>query len=292
MKIELIDHQIIAFPSGSALEFYDSLIYIIGDDATDIYLLHNDLSFKEKIQLFDVSIHRIPKPIKPDFEMSMIKDNFLYAFGSGSVKEFREKYLKYNLVTGDFEIVPFFSFYRQIDDLLGRNSEINLEAMANLDEEILIFNRANNNQPNTIIIVPSDFLKQENFEIKTIAVPILYIENQVAGISGATYSDKSDILFTTISAENTSDTYNDGAIIGSALGICFQPNKQFNSNLFTFDKIINLEMINPLFKNQKIESVCILEENDDVFNLLLVADNDKGDSELFQIMVYLNDFNI
>jgi hypothetical protein len=54
------------------------------------------------------------------------------------------------------------------------------------------------------------------------------------------------------------------------------------------DRIIELNKIDTGFKNQKIESICVLSERTNKTQLAMVADNDNGSSTLFKITVNPN----
>ena len=49
------------------------------------------------------------------------------------------------------------------------------------------------------------------------------------------------------------------------------------------DRIIDLDSLDDRFKGHKIESGCIVSENKNEYQLVLVADDDKGTSTLFKI---------
>ena len=51
------------------------------------------------------------------------------------------------------------------------------------------------------------------------------------------------------------------------------------------DRIIDLEAVDERFRGQKIESVCIDRETADFFHLVLVADNDDGQSTIFRVVI-------
>ena len=51
------------------------------------------------------------------------------------------------------------------------------------------------------------------------------------------------------------------------------------------DRIIDLEKEDPRFKGHKIESVCILKETRRDLELVLAADDDKGQTLLFRMVV-------
>jgi hypothetical protein len=93
-KIKLIKSASISyFPSGSTIEIFDDVLYIVGDDASEILLLDKDYNTLNKSE-DRPEIKRISKDEKIDLEASTIIHRegkpFLLIVGSGS-KENREK---------------------------------------------------------------------------------------------------------------------------------------------------------------------------------------------------------
>ena len=56
------------------------------------------------------------------------------------------------------------------------------------------------------------------------------------GISGACYDEKNDILLLTASAEDTSNAYDDGEIIGSVIGVVYNAYQKLNSQEIVIDE--------------------------------------------------------
>ena len=287
MNIELLNHRIINYSSGSAIEKYNGLLYLIGDDAPEMLVLNSDFSVFKKIPLFDYDGERIPKPLKHDFEMATIIDNELLILGSGSLSPQRENLVKVNLDNHKIEIFNLSTAYNFL-----RNQEIapeiNLEALTFINDKLWLFNRANLLQMNTLLLVSPSFLNNEKFELQKLTVKDYFIKNIRMGISGATYCKENDILFVTFSAENTDNAYDDGEILGSAIGISKNPIEQLSSECFEFDQVIILADYFPIFAQQKIESICVISVVNENYHLLLVADNDKGNSELFELLLSIN----
>ena len=286
MNIELVNHKIINYPSGSAIEIYRDLFFLIGDDAPEVIVLNRDFSIYSKIEILDFDGLRIPKKMKPDFEMATIIGDDLYVLGSGSLTPQRDKCIRIDLknyVVNETNLDYSFKILRNENFA----TEINLEALTAINGHLWIFNRANTEQENTLLIVSTPFLKNEAFELKRWAIKDCFIQNVRLGISGATYCQEKDLLFVTLSAENTNNAYDDGEILGSAIGICKNPQEKLTSSTFEFDQIIILSEYLPVFANQKIESICIISVHNNLYELLLVADNDKGNSELFEILLSL-----
>jgi hypothetical protein len=104
-------------------------------------------------------------------------------------------------------------------------------------------------------------------------------------LSGACYSYKHDWLIFTASTENTADSYNDGAIGKSYLGIIEDAYRKITKNRVRVNELIDLAATNKKFSGFKIESVCIQSERRHRMKLHLVADNDDGESHLFKILL-------
>ena len=51
------------------------------------------------------------------------------------------------------------------------------------------------------------------------------------------------------------------------------------------DQTIDLESIDPRFKGEKIESVCITKETKNFLHLVMVADNDNGSSSFLKLII-------
>jgi hypothetical protein len=173
--------------------------------------------------------------------------------------------------------------------LLSINSikELNIEGITSIQEHFLFFNRANNNQNNSLIVVYhfnsylEDIIKIEDLEIRVIEIEIPTFKNHILGISGATYHEVDDILFLTASAENTDNAYDDGEILGSVICIIKNASKEILNSTIIISDYINLENVDDALKNQKIESICIQDSTTNKYNITLVADNDVGNSEIF-----------
>jgi hypothetical protein len=89
----------------------------------------------------------------------------------------------------------------------------------------------------------------------------------------------------TVSTEDTYSTQEDGTIGKSYIWIVNDINSKRSYAAINPTKTIDLETIDQRFGKQKIESVCIISENKKEMELLLVADDDKGGSVVFRIVV-------
>jgi hypothetical protein len=89
-----------------------------------------------------------------------------------------------------------------------------------------------------------------------------------------------------VSTENTVNSYDDGTIGKSYLWIINDISSGKKRYLaLNPDRIIDLEEIDERFKGHKIESVCIISENRKQMELVLSADDDKGKTTLFKLLL-------
>lgn len=283
MNFSLKLHHTLSFPSASAVETNNNNIYLIGDDSNKILLLNSEFDVLEEIVLFEFDGHRIPKKEKPDFEACTIIDNQLMIFGSGSLLPQRGFLYTYHLDNRTIEKTDLSKFYQTIHSK-DKFDELNIEGLTTIDHQFLFFNRANNKQQNTLIIVENFFDSiqhlHEDVICRYVDIEIQALYDHVLGISGAAYSIEKDQLFITASAENTDNAYDDGEIIGSVLCIVDNASEKLKKEKLIIENYIILETIDDRLKKQKIESVSFFNDN-----IILVADNDNGKSEVFLLNI-------
>lgn len=285
MNITLKKYKSIDYSSGSALEFHHNVIYLIGDDSNKILCLNNGLDITSQIKLFDFDGDRIPKKDKPDFEACTILNNQLFIFGSGSKIPQRTSLYIFDIDTQQIAIKSLQSLY---ENIIATNDiqELNIEGITTINNSFLFFNRANNKQQNKLIIL-DDFNPNDlaNTALKFVPIEIENFKGYQLGISGATYFPENDIMYLTASAEDTDNAYDDGEIVGSVLYIIHNASSVFLQDKIVLNGPIILEEIDVTLSKQKIESVCVLSYNEHSTDLILVADNDNGKSELFIISI-------
>ena len=288
MQLNLVRKKIIDYPSGSAMEFYKHTFFVIGDDVNYVLCLDESWNEINRIKLFDFDGDRIPKPDKPDLECAAIMDEMLYIVGSGSRSPQRDVSfwidLENNYAVKKINTASFNNLFRE------RNffKEMNIEGFTDCNDKLLFFNRATTEQPNHLIITDHNILKKKfPDKFKIVPIKISTLQDVTLGISGACYDAKNDVLFLSASAENTSNAYDDGEIIGSVLAIVENATVHLNQAELTIDTFILLDEIDEGFLKQKIESVCIHHQVNKQYKLTLVADNDDGKSVLFEISLDL-----
>ncbi len=287
-NITLLTH----FPSGSAIEFKRDHYYLAGDDAN--YLLKLDKNWKA-VDSFILSRHtgkRISKDVKPDIEASTFlfgSRNNLFLFGSGSLSPYRDSMILLR-VDSSHKTSYSLSVFNQRIQRSGIN-EINIEGAASTPWGLILSNRGNNkNRRNQLVFTSNDFYEDQQdaeFRVTTIGVNA---DTTVAftGISGLCYSGMSDRLLLTVSTEDTESSYQDGAIGKSYLWIVEDISSKRRFMGMNPNQVIDLVKIDKRFIGQKIESVSITHETNKILEVVLVADNDNGETTLFKLLIQKN----
>lgn len=292
MKVKIKHHHEIVVSAASGAEVFNKHLYIISDNTEGVSVCDLNGKRLKTIPLSEniCSERIVAKKIKSDYEAcSIITRNnidYLLIISSGSKKQHRNKAKLVNLTSNysveSLEIETFFEVLRVKSGIAFE--DFNIEALAFYDDTLYFCNRGGNQ----IIALNQEmffaFVKNENKELKieTYKVEIDEINGVKAGISGASISE-SGLFILSVSAEQTTDWYNDGEVIGSAL-CCFHVSdlkEKFNINSHP------LSFQGELLKT-KIESVTIESMDDEKANLFLVSDNDGKDSELLEVTLYFN----
>jgi len=277
------------YPSGSGLAYHNGRIYIVGDDATYILVLYSLLNVIDSIRIVESSEKRITKERKPDTEaLAIIKNNntaTMLALGSGSLSPSRDSCYVLNLPGNEIKKYGLDSFYTRLK--YSGMSMLNIEGAASIPKGLLLANRGNKSFPQNHLIATSDIFwkNQSTADITLIETANNSDTSTFSGISGLDYSFISDQLFMTLSTENTFSVHEDGEIGQSYLWIINDLSSKMNLHRLYPDKIINLTNIDQRFNEQKIESVCILSEDNTEKVLILTADDDKGGTVLFRLVL-------
>ena len=281
--------QLQGYPSGSGLAYHNGRIYLVGDDAPYMLVLDSSLNVVDSIQIIASSDKRIAKERKPDPEaLAIIKKNgmaTMLAIGSGSLSPSRDSCFVLNMPGTEVRRVALASFYTRLKSL--GMSTLNIEGAAFFPGGLLLANRGNKSFPKNHLIVTS-----ENFWENQSTAPVTMIETGISndtsafgGVSGMDYSYNSDRLFMTVSTENTYSAYQDGEIGDSYVWIIDNLSGKLKPGSLYPDQIINLTGIDQQFNKQKIESVSIHSEHKNKTVLVLTADDDKGGTVLFRVVL-------
>lgn len=284
-SVKLLRHKTLTdFPSASAIEYHNGQLYVLGDDAAHLLVLDTAYRSLDTVRFLPDTAYRITKDTKPDIESSaLIEHNtqtYLYAMGSFSGKARTSVF--------HFPLDSPKNFLRiessQLVQKLAKLPEINIEGMSFINGHYLLANRANHTYRTNHLVLIDDL--RENGS-SAIIIPLLLDSSTVKGVSGIFYLPKKDLLFFTASEEATANAMEDGAISDCYLGWIKNFSKKLEQKTITADRLVNLSQTDPVFKQQKMESVCVEEAGSQKLILHLVADNDNGQSSLFKISLAL-----
>jgi hypothetical protein len=298
VKIKLVKSlHLPGFPSGSSINFHHDNFYIIGDDSTNILVLNNQYEHLNSIHLFDHAEKRIPKVDKVDLEGSTVimSDGVdtLLIVGSASRKN-RKRIIKVPLTHPaetpnalEHSIMKTKDFVKRIKT--QGIEEVNIEGVTIVGSNLLLANRGNRtNQQNHFFLTTNNFWEhQDTADLQIIKLDVPPQQSGNLGLSEICYLSGHDILFLTMTSENTSNAYDDGEIGDSYLGFINHASTKLKEGHLTIDVLLNLTEADPDFKGQKIEGVCVETADEDLMVLHLVSDNDLGESTLFKIELHI-----
>lgn len=282
-EVKTLDH----YPSASAIEYVNGRFYIAGDDAAYILIADSNLVIIDSVALYSFSNQRIPKAIKPDIEsMSVTPDNKLLLPGSGSLAPYRSIAWLIDPAAPAKDSMRLDTFYNRL--LVNGIRELNIEGSCFIPGSFLLANRGSKGYPKNQLVFtsPQFWQRQAQVPVSAILLGSNTDSTQFSGVSGMDYAPKSDRLILTVSTEDTRNSLDDGAIGKSYLWIIKSISAKRRWSAINPDEVIDLEETDSRFKGQKIESVCVVKESKSFIHLVLVADNDKGSSTLFRLVIH------
>jgi hypothetical protein len=274
-----------SIPSGSAIEKHSDSLFILGDDAADLYKLSiKNKGYKSLLISQQLLIgNRINRNNKPDYEAAALLNFrggvYLFAFGSGSSSPARDSLLIIDVNNFRVDtVVNIKRFYDHLKYISNTNEkDWNLEAAAVVDKKMLLFNRGNNFIFSFDAETFVDYILSTGFpppQILHVKATLPSIDQYEARLSGAAAVEND--LFVSASVEKTSDWRNDGPVLGSYIGSVDEKGRVSIAARVTYaDGRASLH---------KIESISFLSKaaNGDII-LAAIADNDDGKSTLLEI---------
>lgn len=255
----------------SGLIYLNQDLFLIGDNSGFLYKYNIENKNLFKFPILENAIDNIEKKDKPDFESITLKNNKLHIFGSGSTKK-RDLKVIFDLETHDFEDKNLSDFYdklKQNSDF--NNSDLNIEGAFYQNDNLYLFNRGNGDTSlNGIFIYNKEF---DNVIFKKFSLPVINIIE--ASFTDAILLDNN--IYFLACAENTSNTYDDGEIYGSILGII---------DFETFEITNTIQITD----NQKFEGLTFFSQQENEINFLLCEDNDTEElvSNIYQLTIDLS----
>ncbi|TXK37509.1 hypothetical protein FVR03_15345 [Pontibacter qinzhouensis] len=295
-------------PSGSGLEEHNGVLYIIGDDSPFLYSLDREYNLLERYALTDTSNFssgRVAKAVKADLEgLTKIEADgltYLLMLGSGSSPSRNKAFLvempsadKAPVIT-QFSLDSLYHNMQQNEEIIG-NGLLNIEGVAAGGGKLYLLQRALGSNRNVLITFDQqefmDYLRGDTggaapaYNLTFFRLPIMGI--QEAGFSGAYFFE--DKLFFTASIESTTDAVADGTILGSYIG--FIPLQQLSQDaaVATVAPAGVITRPDGAMFTGKAESLVVLESSNRSrrYRILAVTDDDRGNSELLEISLRLN----
>lgn len=289
MEVQILTHKKLDnIPSGSGIAKTDHGYYIIGDDSPYLYFLNENFEVISKTLISDdqnFNGHRIIKAEKADFEtLELIDDNELAIFGSGGKSPQRDVFVQVFLNQGmkveKYDLTNFYNHLRNLPVL--KDSELNIEASAFHEGHLYLFNRRKN------IIFKLEYHDFLIFIKENGPLPVIEIQDYnlptingiEAGFSGATILKNQPKIIFTASVEDTDNSYDDGEILGSFIGVIDISNTSVSEN-FEFCQVSNSKA------HYKVESVTIEEEiSDGETKIVLITDDDQGNSTVLESVLF------
>lgn len=279
----------------SGVAYLGDYLYFVGDDVR--YLLKTSLKNKitatttfEKVPLLESSEQEVltvlSKAEKPDFEaLSCIIFNeqlHLLVMGSGSTEK-RKQALLYNPSNHQVQtLLDKLDYdYLQNSVALTGGADLNIEAVCSDSHHLYIFQRGNINHFHGVLVFDLEKIQAhkflENALIRSFNLTLPEINGSVSGISDAYFFVDKNVIVATAAVEQTLNTYDDGAVLGSYI-LVLSPKGEVLDSFLIQDAEGNTLAI-------KVEGITWLESNAYGEVFLLVTDSDGGLSEVITVLL-------
>lgn len=288
-------------PSGSGMGWHRGQYFVVGDDSPYLFVLDRKFAISDRFLLKPYPVGpsgRIAKALKPDYEaMATVRWNgtvWSLILGSGSGIDRQVGYLV--SVDGRFtaHARDMAALYRDFAALAGFKADelVNIEALTIANNTAYLFNRGNAGR-NLIFRVPLKGLmsymsgatgKIADIQLHEVLLPSL--KGVQAGLSGADFWPEIDSLVYSASVEKTDNAHDDGAVLGSYLGLI--PLSMLKDGA-TLDLTGSAQLITkakaPLAT--KVESIVLTHTDRASATGALLSDNDDGSSGFFELKLTL-----
>ncbi|MBI1268506.1 MAG: hypothetical protein GC193_13860 [Cryomorphaceae bacterium] len=290
MTLKIIEHlELVDVPSASGIAKVNDQLFVIGDNSPFLFALTADYQIQERIRLpLDVYDITIPKKRKPDFEaMTVVERNGkkqLLIFGSGSKSPERDLLMMVEVESRDIQKFSLTDFYAEIIASTALTPDtLNIEAAAAIENRLFLFNREENRVFELLISQFLEYIENAgpipSFHHCRLSLPTM--NGVQAKISGASAVPNESTIVFTASVEDNPNPIDDGAILGSFVGLL---NVSDIREHYAPDCRILKDNNQPL--TVKVESVEVINRNADrSLQLLLVTDSDGAASELLHVVV-------
>ena len=297
--IKILEQFVFAQDSGisalSGVACVGDDIYFVGDNLPYLLRINRnqnmaDATVFEKIPLFDSSeqipLGALSKEQKPDFEaltsISWNGQSELLVMGSGSTEN-RKRALLYNPANDQvrtFLDAVDYDFLQHQVELTG-GADLNIEAVCSDHRYLYIFQRGNINFHHGVLVF--DLIKIQagkslaNALIHSLKLSLAELDGSASGISDACFLVDKNLIVATAAVEQTLNTYDDGAVLGSFILVFSPDGKALVAHLIQDTKGRTLPI--------KVEGITWFESRSDGEVFLLVTDSDGGDSEILKVLL-------
>lgn len=255
--------------AASGLVQINETLCVVGDDEQHLALFRqNDNSSGRLLRLLPGDLPRKAKKrkaVKPDFEILFqlqtpgeTPTRLICAMGSGSTPQ-RMRGAVVDLDTGNVTVLHLQTLFQALAPLVA---EINLEGAVVRGDRLLLFNRGNMSNPETVVFETALNAAIHNEAVavclvKTLMLPL--IDGVPLTVTDACSFGNDQFLISAV-AEVTGDSYDDGDILGAAIIL-------LNADL----DVIAIEPLEPVLKIEGItarrtatgaELLCVSDADD------------------------------
>lgn len=228
-SITLRKHRDLSVSAASGLVIEGYALYVIADDGLYLHAYSlQDEKYEKRIRLLDGELpidKKERKKQKPDFEALVrvpaqngLPHGALFALGSGSKPNRQLGVLLFFHADGSLsekpDVLDFSAVYANLPF-----EDTNIEGALIVGEQLVLMQRGNKKYPQSALVYLSLQEALQGSATVTVACYTLpTIDGVPLGFTDGIALPNGNILFSAV-AENTDDSFNDGACAGAALGM-------------------------------------------------------------------------
>ncbi len=240
MSMSLRKQRDLSISAASGLVIAGDAVYVIADDGLHVHTYSlGDAQYEKRIRLLDGQLpsgnspadKKARKKQKPDFEalvrvpaQKSLPHGALLALGSGSRSNRQQGVLVPFRADGTLsekpDILDFSALYATLPF-----DDTNIEGALILGEQLVLMQRGNNKHPQSALVyaplqdvLQGNAISNGNVTSKVVCYTLPTIDGIPLGFTDGIALQNGSILFSAV-AENTDDSFNDGACAGAAMGI-------------------------------------------------------------------------
>lgn len=290
-----------SIPSGSGLEFYNDVYYLMGDDSPYLYELDGNFKLVQQYALFDTAAFgsgRIPKSLKPDLEcmarFTYGRDEYLLLLGSGASAERNRGFLVNltdNMQVREVDLSRLYLFLKKVLKIEGEGL-LNVEGLAMDANYTYLMQRSFGARSNVLFrFETDDFIDYFFLDARLPVVAVYYfnlpqLQYYHAGFSGAYALDGR--LFFTASVEATTNAIDDAQVLGSYIGMIDLGSLPYATDPVHPASVPIIKLSNPdgsayLGKAESLVLGKVAGAGE--YRVIVVSDDDAGHTELLELQL-------